>query len=109
MPHVRSPRQATLRRLVFKVPVRFESVLECAPFTELYLHCVWATWDRLPLITPEVELDLYTGSQENIEFIAEHSCESNYPGRFLSTAQNARSVNSLILRDSMSLQACRPL
>jgi putative transposase len=26
-----------------------------APFTQLYLHCVWATWDRLPLMTPEVE------------------------------------------------------
>jgi putative transposase len=26
-----------------------------APYTELYLHCVWATWDRLPLITPALE------------------------------------------------------
>ena len=26
-----------------------------APYTQLYLHCVWATWDRLPLLTPEVE------------------------------------------------------
>jgi REP element-mobilizing transposase RayT len=25
----------------------------------LYLHLVWATWDRLPLITPEVERRLY--------------------------------------------------
>ncbi len=23
------------------------------PFTQLYLHLVWTTWDRLPLITPE--------------------------------------------------------
>jgi REP element-mobilizing transposase RayT len=23
------------------------------------MHCVWATWDRLPLITPEIEGDLY--------------------------------------------------
>jgi putative transposase len=29
------------------------------PFTQLYLHCVWATWDRLPLITPEIEEALY--------------------------------------------------
>ncbi len=27
-----------------------------APFTQLYVHCVWATWDRLPLLTPAVEL-----------------------------------------------------
>ena len=30
-----------------------------APYTQLYLHCVWATWDRLPLITPEIEPRLY--------------------------------------------------
>jgi putative transposase len=29
------------------------------PYTQLYLHCVWATWDRLPLITPEIEGALY--------------------------------------------------
>ena len=25
-----------------------------APFTQLYVHLVWATWDRLPLITPGI-------------------------------------------------------
>lgn len=25
----------------------------------LYLHLVWGTWDRLPLITPEIERRLY--------------------------------------------------
>ncbi len=30
-----------------------------APYTQLYLHCVWATWDRLPLISPEIEAALY--------------------------------------------------
>jgi REP element-mobilizing transposase RayT len=30
-----------------------------APFTQLYLHLVWATWDRLPLITQENESPLY--------------------------------------------------
>jgi len=30
-----------------------------APYTQLYLHCVWATWDRLPLITPTIEARLY--------------------------------------------------
>jgi REP element-mobilizing transposase RayT len=29
------------------------------PFTQLYLHLVWATWDRLPLITPDIEARLY--------------------------------------------------
>ncbi|MEQ9236284.1 IS200/IS605 family transposase [Coleofasciculus sp. E2-BRE-01] len=24
-------------------------------FTQLYLHCVWATWDRLPLITSDIQ------------------------------------------------------
>lgn len=30
-----------------------------APFTQLYLHCVWATWDRLPLLTPPVTDSVY--------------------------------------------------
>ena len=31
-----------------------------APYTQLYLHCVWATWDRLPLITQgDVERSKY--------------------------------------------------
>ncbi len=30
-----------------------------SPYTQLYLHCVWATWDRLPLITPQIEAPLY--------------------------------------------------
>ncbi|MBD1920192.1 IS200/IS605 family transposase [Microcoleus sp. FACHB-831] len=29
-------------------------------FTQLYLHCVWATWDRLPLITPDIQKQLYS-------------------------------------------------
>ena len=29
------------------------------PFAQIYLHCVWSTWDRLPLITSDVELRLY--------------------------------------------------
>ena len=30
-----------------------------APYTQLYLHLVWATWDRLPLITADIESRLY--------------------------------------------------
>ena len=30
-----------------------------APYTQLFLHCVWATWDRLPLITPDIKPRLY--------------------------------------------------
>ncbi len=30
-----------------------------APYTQLYVHIVWATWDRLPLITKAVESRLY--------------------------------------------------
>jgi REP element-mobilizing transposase RayT len=28
-------------------------------FTQLYLHYVWATWDRLPLITPDIRQEIY--------------------------------------------------
>ncbi|HVF10036.1 MAG TPA: IS200/IS605 family transposase [Abditibacteriaceae bacterium] len=30
-----------------------------SPYTKLYVHCVWATWDRQPLLTPAVEARLY--------------------------------------------------
>ncbi len=30
------------------------------PFTQLYLHCVWSTWDRLPLLTPQSEPPIYS-------------------------------------------------
>jgi len=30
-----------------------------APFTQLYLHCVWATWDRMPLLASEIEQMVY--------------------------------------------------
>lgn len=26
-----------------------------APFCQLYVHLVWSTWDRLPVLTPEIE------------------------------------------------------
>ncbi len=25
----------------------------------MYLHYVWATWDRLPLITPDIQQEIY--------------------------------------------------
>ena len=31
-----------------------------ASLTQLYLHYVWATWDRLPLIVPDIEEQLYS-------------------------------------------------
>lgn len=30
-----------------------------AAYTDLYAHCVWATWDRLPIIPQDAELRLY--------------------------------------------------
>jgi len=30
-----------------------------ASLSQLYLHCIWATWDRLPLIAPDIETPLY--------------------------------------------------
>ena len=29
------------------------------PFTQLYVHLVWSTWDRQPLITDEIKSRLY--------------------------------------------------
>ncbi|MBP5971618.1 IS200/IS605 family transposase [Brasilonema sp. CT11] len=28
-------------------------------YTQLYIHYVWATWDRLPLITPDIQKLVY--------------------------------------------------
>jgi putative transposase len=28
-------------------------------FTQMYVHLVWATWDRLPLITPDLQQPIY--------------------------------------------------
>lgn len=33
-------------------------------YTQLYVHLVWATWDRLPLITPAVEPHLHAAVAE---------------------------------------------
>jgi putative transposase len=33
----------------------------------LYLHLVWGTWDRLPLITPNIERSLYRCLQKEAE------------------------------------------
>lgn len=30
-----------------------------APFTQLHVHLIWSTWDRLPLISPAIEAPLY--------------------------------------------------
>jgi REP element-mobilizing transposase RayT len=37
-------------------------------YTELYLHLVWGTWQREPLITPDLQRDLYAS-------LAHHSAE----------------------------------
>ncbi|MBU7584605.1 MAG: IS200/IS605 family transposase [Nostoc sp. TH1S01] len=29
-------------------------------FTQLYAHCVWGTWDRLPLVTPDIQEIIYS-------------------------------------------------
>jgi len=34
------------------------------PYTQLYLHLVWATWDRLPLVTAEIEPRIYAAIAE---------------------------------------------
>jgi putative transposase len=37
----------------------FKMKVAMASYTQLYIHLVWATWDRLPLISPDVEPQLY--------------------------------------------------
>lgn len=38
-----------------------------ANFTQLYLHCVWTTWDRLPLITPDIQKVIYAAIIQQCE------------------------------------------
>ncbi|HST63338.1 MAG TPA: IS200/IS605 family transposase [Longimicrobium sp.] len=33
-------------------------------YSKLYVHLVWATWDRLPLITPAIRVPVFQGIQE---------------------------------------------
>ena len=33
-------------------------------YAKVYLHLVWATWDRRPLITPDIRLPLYQSLHE---------------------------------------------
>ncbi|MBD2100129.1 IS200/IS605 family transposase [Leptolyngbya sp. FACHB-261] len=41
-----------------------------ANFTQLYLHLVWATWDRLPLITPDIQKRIYGAIIQSCEQLA---------------------------------------
>jgi REP element-mobilizing transposase RayT len=41
------------------------------PYTQLYIHLVWATWDRQPLITPKIEPRIYAAIAEKCR---EHKC-----------------------------------
>ncbi len=36
-------------------------------FTQLYLHYVWSTWDRLPLITPDIQKVVYAAVIQECE------------------------------------------
>ncbi|HVF98991.1 MAG TPA: IS200/IS605 family transposase, partial [Chloroflexia bacterium] len=29
------------------------------PYCLLFVHCIWSTWQRMPLITPEIEKGVY--------------------------------------------------
>jgi len=30
------------------------------PYSQLYMHLIWSTWDRLPLITEEIQPQIYS-------------------------------------------------
>jgi putative transposase len=36
------------------------------PYTQLFVHLVWATWDRLPLIRPEIRTVVYGAIQDQL-------------------------------------------
>jgi putative transposase len=36
-------------------------------YVELYLHAVWATWKRLPLITPEIRPRVYASLAHHVQ------------------------------------------
>ena len=36
------------------------------PYTQLFVHLVWATWDRLPLIRPEIRQVVYGCIQDQL-------------------------------------------
>ncbi|MBD1808358.1 hypothetical protein H6F98_23300 [Microcoleus sp. FACHB-SPT15] len=43
-----------------------------ANLTQLYVHCVWATWDRLPLITPDIQEVIYASMTNYVRNQAFH-------------------------------------
>lgn len=42
-----------------------------APYTQLYVHYVWSTWERLPIIEPAIEPRLYGSMRAKCQ---EHGC-----------------------------------
>jgi putative transposase len=42
------------------------------PYTALYVHLVWATWDRAPLITPEIRARIYPMIQRHATDLGAH-------------------------------------
>ena len=42
------------------------------PYTALYVHLVWATWDRAPLITPEIRARIYPMMQRHADDLGTH-------------------------------------
>jgi len=39
------------------------------PWTQLYVHLVWSTWKRAPLITPELQRRVYAGIQHQASLL----------------------------------------
>jgi len=42
------------------------------PYTQIYMHLVWATWDRLPLLTPEIRDAVYACMQAECQRLRVH-------------------------------------
>jgi putative transposase len=40
-----------------------------APYTQLYLHAVWSTWQRLPMITPALQPQIYACMQRQCRLL----------------------------------------
>ena len=65
------------------------------PYWQLYYHAVWATKNREPLLTPEVEPQIYGWLRQNADALgatvfALNGVEGSRPFGCLHTAQDSR-------------------
>ncbi len=80
------------------------------PFARMYVHRVWATWDRLPLITPAVQARIYACIQAEAQVMAIGGIEDhvhvlvNYPPALAVSAllKQVKGVSSRLGNDQIA-------